>query len=540
MERIGTKISKACEPCRRRKIKCNGEQPCGLCQQHPAQCSYRAKARDRASATRQRASRVNDQATPRVDNQTNATIGVLSNNLEVPLPSRDYQPTDPEVYRGITATHTHGPNACECAQLFYGPSSNFAFLQQLHKGVLHGLKRLPEGGVDDHEGSAGLDMFVQRSIFFGTPSTLGTGHPARPRQPTEIVSAAQATIFLGKFKVASFHLLPMFTEVELDQMLHDLYRPDNPTALRSQEAGLILAALANGALSANATDLAEMLYEQAKVIVAAFDEAVTLAMIQVSILLSDYQVNMGRPNSAYLQLGTATRRAFAMGLNREGSRARHSNEELQKRRSTMWCLYFHERYDIPTHHFKMLEIDRYRWQSLSMGRSSALKFADITCQFPDVHPVLIGLCEIAHIAELNAEEMYLRKSESLQLLYVAAERTYSQLRQFAERAGIAAMDVDERVKQYGEVPALHLHNGKTRNFFTRFEQSTDFSSVYYHAVLLTFRPFLVAMASSHQKQGLMWLRAACRKATDAAQDSLVFISNQQNKSTTCRVRLLHL
>lgn len=97
-----------------------------------------------------------------------------------------------------------------------------------------------------------------------------------------------------------------------------------------------------------------------------------------------------------------------------------------------------------------------------MGRSSALKFADITCQFPDVHPVLTGLCEIAHIAELNAEEMYLRKSESLQLLYVAAERTYSQLRQFAERAGIAAMDVDERVKQYGEVPALHLHNGKSR------------------------------------------------------------------------------
>ena len=53
-----------------------------------------------------------------------------------------------------------------------------------------------------------------------------------------------------------------------------------------------------------------------------------------------------------------------------------------------------------------------------MGRSSALKFADITCQFPDVHPVLTGLCEIAHIAELNAEEMYLRKSESLQLLYI--------------------------------------------------------------------------------------------------------------------------
>ena len=463
MERIGTKISKACEPCRRRKIKCNGEQPCGLCQQHPAHCLYRAKARDRASA-RQRVSRTNDQA--------NTTIEAHSANLESPLTPRDYQPTDPEVYRGITATHTQqGPNAGECVQLFYGPSSNFAFQQQLHKGVLNGLKRLPEG-YDDHEGSAGLDMFVQRSIFFGTPSTLGTGHPARPRQPTEIVSAAQATIFMEKFKGTSLHLLPMFTEAELNRMLRDLYREDNPTALRSQEAGLVLAALANGALCANATDLAEVLYEQTKVIVAAFDEAVTLAMIQVSILLSDYQINMGRPNSAYLQLGTATRRAFAMGLNREGSRARHSNEELQKRRSTIWCLYFHERYYISTFYRINSEADHNRWQCLSMGRSGSLKFADITCQFPYGSPVLTGLCEIAHIAELNAEEMYLRKSESLQLLYVAAERTYSQLRQFAERAGIAAMDVDERVKQYGEVPALHLHNGKNQNSSPFFVQAS--------------------------------------------------------------------
>ena len=106
-----------------------------------------------------------------------------------------------------------------------------------------------------------------------------------------------------------------------------------------------------------------------------------------------------------------------------------------------------------------------------MGRSSALKFADITCKLPDIHPVLAGLCEIAHIAELNAEEMYLRKSESLQLLYVAAERTYSHLRQFAERAGIAAMDVDDRGKQYGQVPALHLHNGQTRNTLSYSKQA---------------------------------------------------------------------
>jgi hypothetical protein len=464
MDRLGSKISKACEPCRRRKIKCNGEQPCGLCQQHPAHCQYRAKARDRTSA-RQRASRTSSH----VDVSSLATelqTATSENPPTASTPRDNHQPADPEVYRGITATHTQGPNAGECAQLFYGPSSNFAFLQQLHKGVLHhGLKRTSDGH-DDQEGGAGLDMFVQRSIFFGTPSLLGTGHPARPCRPTDIVSATQATRFLDRFKVASYHLVPMFTEPELDQMLHDLYQQDSHLMLRSQEAGLVLAALASGALSANATGIAEKLYEQSKVIAAAFDEAVTLAMIQTSILLSDYQVNMGRPNSSYLHLGAATRRAFAMGLNREGSRARHDDKELQKRRSTMWCLYFHERYVSPESAIRGRELTSCRWQSLSMGRSSALKYADITCQFPKVHPVLKGLTEIARIAEINAEEMYLRKSDSLQLLYVAAERTYVQLRQFAERAGIATMDVDERVKQYGDVPALHLHNGGLEMYTT--------------------------------------------------------------------------
>jgi hypothetical protein len=340
MERFGSKVSKACEPCRRRKIKCNGEQPCGLCQQHPAHCQYRAKARDRTSA-RQRASRTSTHVGESLATESQTVSS--DNPPTASTPRGNHQPADPEVYRGITATPS-GPNAGECAQLFYGPSSNFAFLQQLHKGVLHhGLKRTSDGH-DDHEGGAGLDMFVQRSIFFGTPSLLGTGHSARPCRPTEIVSATQATRFLDKFKVASYHLVPMFTEMELDQMLHDLYQQDSHLALRSQETGLVLAALASGALSADATDLAEKLYEQSKVIAAAFDEAVTLAMIQTSILLSDYQVNMGRPNSSYLHLGAATRRAFAMGLNREGSRARHDDKELQKRRSTMWCLYFHERY----------------------------------------------------------------------------------------------------------------------------------------------------------------------------------------------------
>ena len=66
------------------------------------------------------------------------------------------------------------------------------------------------------------------------------------------------------------------------------------------------------------------------------------------------------------------------------------------------------------------------------------------------------------------------------------------------------------------------------------------SPVYYHSILLTFRPFLVtgALAGSQQKQGAMWLREACRHATDAAQDTLVFIDNDLATTGSCKVRFL--
>ena len=98
-----------------------------------------------------------------------------------------------------------------------------------------------------------------------------------------------------------------------------------------------------------------------------------------------------------------------------------------------------------------------------MGRASALKFDDISCRYPTSLPVLMNLCELVRISEVNAEGMYSHKSDSLQLLYVAAERTHSQLRQFAEQAGIGSSDVGSRGGQYNGSPALHLHNGTTHS-----------------------------------------------------------------------------
>lgn len=51
---------------------------------------------------------------------------------------RDYKDSDrfpqEELDRGLTAVHHPGME--DSTQLFYGPTSNFAFIQQIHRGVL--------------------------------------------------------------------------------------------------------------------------------------------------------------------------------------------------------------------------------------------------------------------------------------------------------------------------------------------------------------------------------------------------------------------
>lgn len=65
--------------------------------------------------------------------------------------------------------------------------------------------------------------------------------------------------------------------------------------------------------------------------------------------------------------------------------------------------------------------------------------------------------------------------------------------------------------------------------------------VYYHAILLIFRPFLVAKHAMRVKGGKdvreMWLRQACRYAVDAAQDSIEFVGSMLISGQICTVSM---
>ncbi|KAF5612651.1 C6 zinc finger domain protein [Fusarium tjaetaba] len=453
MNRGAGRVCRACEPCRQRKIRCNGKRPCesAYCQAHVSECKYRTKARIRGSlkAIMSHSTEGDNNLAPSYVSSAPETMALSADAGRAGSGGPELGPAAPNpgpranssaspddsVHNGITATHT-APTATDSSQLFYGTSSNFAFLHQVHRGI---LQNAPS---QDH-----------------------------PRNREDL-----ARSFLDHFKDVCLFRLPFFTPLELESLFYDLYRDDdghdNSTMLPQTKA-VFLAVLALGALCTSHTNAAEILITKVKYHVLMYDDAVTLQMLQFSLLMSGYQLDMGPPNSAYLHLGVACRKAFALGLHKETASTIDREEILEAQRATIWSLV----------------------TSLVLGRKSALKMSDISCPLPKERPELVSFCRLSIIIEEAVDKIYDRRSESLLQLYEKAEDVHAQLLHYADKFGIASSSTGHNMKKLDCVESLMLH------------------SWYYLPVMLVFRPFLVAdfalrSNGNFRHKERMWLRQA--------------------------------
>lgn len=67
-----------------------------------------------------------------------------------------------------------------------------------------------------------------------------------------------------------------------------------------------------------------------------------------------YQIEQGRPNSAFLHLGTAARKALSAGLHKDAPTPTKKDgdvESTEERRTTFWSLYFYEMWAMLSVHF---------------------------------------------------------------------------------------------------------------------------------------------------------------------------------------------
>ncbi|KAL4799194.1 fungal-specific transcription factor domain-containing protein [Aspergillus venezuelensis] len=489
------RIPKACQECRQRKIKCNGENPCKTCQLRRAPCVYREVIRQRKKKDH---------------GQRSTEEGAMADAPSRPDPLQSHR-EEPSLSfdNNVAVSATHMTSSSNKIQLYYGSTSHFALAQEIYRDLTSHPSRQddhgphPRGRVE--EAGAGLDMLSLNTIFFGIP-TDRLKDPHRGPNVTDpnvlFLSYELANNFLQSFLSTLYNLLPVWPGEVFHRRLGELYgsRPPPRTDINQY---VLLMAMALGALVTQHHAWGDVLYERVKSLCNSFDDTVNIQTVQLFLFMAHFQNEVGRPNSCYLHLGSATRRAIAAGLHKESPHDSGNTEVMQERRRTFWYLYFYE-----------------SWISFHLGRPSSLSRRDIGIPTPD-DPFCEVLIFLSDSICRSADELYGRHHESLVPMWRIAKSIWDDLRTFDTRMQRAlGFGLDKR-PQLGSVGV----------------QQTMFITLYYHTILLTFRPFLIfrgrwnqdpkttqgSNKDSTKREIPSWLNEACSYALSAACRTIYFL-----------------
>ncbi|KAJ5198707.1 uncharacterized protein N7498_007824 [Penicillium cinerascens] len=248
-------------------------------------------------------------------------------------------------------------------QLYYGPTSHFSLMQHVYRDLVsHPTAQTePSGGVD--EAGAGLDLFSFRRIFFGTPDTQeGVKTSSWGDASVMFLPYELAKLFLSRFLMALYHMLPHRPKLWWEQRLEELYSPSPAIHPDTLTQALLLLALATGSLGTEYFAWGDVLLDRVKASLTSFDDVVNLQTVQISLLMISrpsrltpppavvltnqhtiFQNEQGRPNPAFLHLGSACRKAISAGLHKDVPRDdAQTPENIEERRMTFWSLYICE------------------------------------------------------------------------------------------------------------------------------------------------------------------------------------------------------
>ncbi|KAI2825341.1 transcriptional regulator family: Fungal Specific TF [Aspergillus niger] len=361
------RVPRACEHCRARKIKCNGQQPCNACARHPERCLYRT------GSIRQRKNRRTKEA-PRPP----ATL--------LPLPTTD-SPTTPSDWSHTSLSD--GPaqykrhhelragigvqNPETGAFQFYGPSSGFCFIHRVYQRIKQGSSSEPllarrSCSIPDAIHRFGLERFM-----FARP---GDSDPRRTYFPSQMFLPRE----LGdQFIEAYFRIMhpqiPILIKSEIDDAWNQMWEsPVRDHSVKNQD--ILFMVLAIGARVANLKG------KQTESSVAAwadyfssrvsegpiFLQEPSIRGVHLMLLKSMYALQLMRQNDAYLYLGHATRTCLVLGLHR-AQVTDGRDPTVHRLRLTFWTTFFCERIS-----------------SLYMGRPSSLSDRQIDTAYPEDLP----------------------------------------------------------------------------------------------------------------------------------------------------------
>ncbi|KAJ5802872.1 uncharacterized protein N7503_005322 [Penicillium pulvis] len=301
------KTTEACDPCRAKKLKCDGLMPCKSCERNKAQCCY-----DPSTA----ANRLNgglDMMNARVLELERAVFG-----------ERTYRTGDTVGMRDAGVSERSLPRAIVCedrewSSAIYGPTSTLMLLNDVKptspqvEGTEATIERPRKRARREHSDSESFDQMELADRIYEYDRIQNPGNLCW----RENIANRHLDYF---FKVVH-STYPIITEATFRDIWHDFWDHPNSTDETNntlQTRCAINSALCLGALYMNTsqdTKWATSYFAEARKLIGSLFDGANILTVQASMLMAVYAHHTSQPNLAYNYLGTAIRLAYTLGIN---------------------------------------------------------------------------------------------------------------------------------------------------------------------------------------------------------------------------------
>ncbi|GLI80498.1 hypothetical protein PoHVEF18_008853 [Penicillium ochrochloron] len=312
---------RACDSCKRRKQKCNGEQPCTICIQRnkEPECHFSDRpARLLKPESKDSTMLLSERILSSPQRET--AMDRLLNSLEDRGMNLEQQVRDEKEGTAPVPKVARLLRDGQGKFMYIGDSASLSFLQSVRRVVSTSIGRCEF--TEDNSRHSMLEAFQSN------PST----------QPGPLIpppSNEEAQRLAQQFVLATSPLLDLFDLEEFHPRLANWV--GNPSGDEDTVSSIFYLVLAIGAQVSDINQtLAEQYFSSGRQLAfSAFQETPSIHTIQSYILVSMYMLGACRRNGAFMNLGVALRAAYAVGIHRKDANALFCGRE-RRARERVW------------------------------------------------------------------------------------------------------------------------------------------------------------------------------------------------------------
>ncbi|UKZ71390.1 uncharacterized protein TrAtP1_012349 [Trichoderma atroviride] len=490
------RVTRACDRCKKRKIRCTGLQPCRLCIEANTNCTYDAaytRGRHGAVVPR-RSSRASPPSQPsqhssQHERQTSDSVRWHAANQQSPVPSGRHQRLNdepPEPYPALGDPTQPGteplsraspePVQTDLEGHYVGPSSGVSFLLRIQKR-LDQFVSFPQGS----------SIFTFGDVPLPYLDSLQNEAPYFDPTLYMMLSRSETTRLVQRYFDFAVPVDRFLHQQTVEMWLEELYETKGKMHNREdasiRKAVLFMVfALAQAHMSQRPTsddaDVSVRYFLAAHQLLSSEKGAIRLESIQARLLQCLWLLSESRINHCWNLFGTAARLAYAIGLHRKRHADRIDRIEVECRRRTFWSAY---------------ALDNYL--SMALGRPRTFHDDDIDQELPscvDDHQIYAD--HVNQDSTLGQSVMlgpvaYAKMSRILSMILRNVYSIHATSRD--DKHAFATIHTKELVEWRENVahfldPVTHM---PLIPIFQR--QKNVLNLAYWHTMILTHRPFLL-------------------------------------------------